>query len=163
MPSLYRNIYSSPLGNLLLEADEKAIIRLHFLKEEEPTHITTLSPLLRNCIQQLDEYFSGELKQFNLPLNQSGTPFQQRVWAALQDIGFGKTATYGQLSRKLGNSKAIRAVGAANGKNDMAIIVPCHRVIGADGSLVGYAGGLWRKKWLLDHEATYGNGQQTLF
>ncbi len=101
--------------------------------------------------------------QFHFPIQQQGTDFQQKVWAELTRISAGKTISYLELSKRLGNTKTIRAAGTANGKNNIAIAVPCHRVIGSNGSLVGYAGGLWRKKWLLNHEAKYCNGQQLLF
>lgn len=119
--------------------------------------------VLNSCIQQLDQYFSGKELHFKLPLQQDGTPFQQSVWNALLKINPGETNSYLQLSKNLGNPKAIRAVGTANGANAIAIIVPCHRVIGSQGKLVGYGGGLWRKKWLLDHEAKYCHGVQELF
>ena len=120
-------------------------------------------PLIQQCIDQLNEYFEGSRKTFNIPLQQEGTPFQQKVWAQLLNIGYGKTISYLTLSKQIGDTKAIRAVGTTNGKNQIAIIVPCHRVIGSDGSLTGYAGELWRKKWLLDHEGKFANGVQTLF
>ena len=101
---------------------------------------------------QLEEYFAGERTRFELRLAPSGTPFQQRVWKALQDVVFGRTASYGDIARAIGRPEASRAVGAANGKNPIAIIIPCHRIIGSSGALVGYAGGLPRKKWLLAHE-----------
>jgi methylated-DNA-[protein]-cysteine S-methyltransferase len=107
---------------------------------------------------QLDEYFSGKRKTFNLPLAQPGTPFQQKVWELLYMIPFGKTISYHQLAMQYGDLKAIRAVASANGKNNLAIIIPCHRVIGSNRSLTGYAGGLWRKKWLLEHEAKHHTG-----
>jgi len=110
---------------------------------------------------QLQEYFDGERQQFDLNLNPEGTAFQKKVWEALQHIPYGKTMTYLGLSQRLGDVKAIRAVANANGKNPLWIIVPCHRVIGSDGSLTGYAGGLHRKQWLLEHESPY--KQQTLF
>ena len=112
---------------------------------------------------QLEDYFSGKNLKFDLALGQQGTDFQQKVWAELCNISEGKSISYHELSRRLGNVKAIRAAGTANGKNNIAIIVPCHRVIGSNGTLVGYAGGLWRKKWLLEHEAKCCNGLQTLF
>ncbi|HPA24001.1 MAG TPA: methylated-DNA--[protein]-cysteine S-methyltransferase, partial [Ferruginibacter sp.] len=105
----------------------------------------------------------GNLSAFDLPIQLNGTPFRQSVWQALQNIPFGKTTSYLQLSKNLGNAKAIRAVGTANGSNPIAIIIPCHRVIGSNGDLIGYAGELWRKKWLLAHEATFAHGVQTLF
>jgi methylated-DNA-[protein]-cysteine S-methyltransferase len=105
--------------------------------------------------QQLEEYFGGARTQFDVPLRLSGTEFQQQVWSALRDIPYGETISYGELARRVGNPAAVRAVGLANGRNPVAIIVPCHRVIGADGSLTGYGGGLGRKAWLLDLEAAH--------
>jgi methylated-DNA-[protein]-cysteine S-methyltransferase len=108
-------------------------------------------------------YFNGQLTKFDLPLQQEGTAFQQKVWSELQLINYGKTISYLELSKRIENVKAIRAVGTANGCNAISIIVPCHRVIGSNGDLTGYSGDLWRKKWLLDHEAKWANGVQTLF
>ncbi|MFD1615911.1 methylated-DNA--[protein]-cysteine S-methyltransferase [Gelatiniphilus marinus] len=127
--------------------------------EEKTTDIIPIE--LEDCAIQLNEYFEGTRKQFNLNLNPKGTDFQQKVWKALQQIPYGKTLSYLELSKQLGHAKAIRAVANANGKNPLWIIVPCHRVIGSDGSLTGYAGGLHRKKWLLEHESPY--KQQSLF
>ncbi|HMJ48144.1 MAG TPA: methylated-DNA--[protein]-cysteine S-methyltransferase, partial [Ferruginibacter sp.] len=121
------------------------------------------TPILKKCVEQLEAYFSGQSLQFNLSLSQEGTPFQQTVWTELQKIPYGRTVSYLHLSKSLGNVKAIRAVGTANGKNNIVIIVPCHRVIGSDGKLVGYGGDLWRKHWLLEHEAKFANGVQHLF
>ncbi len=120
------------------------------------------SPLLSQCSQQLNEYFSGQRRDFELPLQQTGTPFQQKVWELLSQIPFGKTISYNTLSKQYGDVNAIRAVASANGKNNLAIIVPCHRVIGSDQSLTGYAGGLWRKRWLLEHEAKHFAGVRLL-
>jgi methylated-DNA-[protein]-cysteine S-methyltransferase len=108
--------------------------------------------LLKKSISQLDEYFEGKRKDFDLPLGQAGSAFQMNVWDHLTKIPYGKTISYLQLSKQIGDVKAIRAIAAANGKNNLAIVVPCHRVIGSNATLVGYAGGLWRKKWLLEHE-----------
>jgi methylated-DNA-[protein]-cysteine S-methyltransferase len=119
--------------------------------------------VVQQCQAQLNEYFSGERQTFDLPLQQTGTAFQQKVWELLLQIPFGKTVSYQTLSKQYGDAKAIRAVAAANGKNNLAIIVPCHRVIGSNQSLTGYAGGLWRKKWLLEHEAKQHSGVQVLF
>lgn len=116
-----------------------------------------------NCVEQLIQYFNGERRIFELPLNQAGTAFQQDVWNILTQIPFGKTISYLDLARTTGDTKATRAVANANGKNNIAIIVPCHRVIGSTGELTGYAGGLWRKKWLLELEAKVAHGVQTLF
>lgn len=163
--------YNSPVGALLIEANETAITKVSFVNTAERVvadensipYRETDVPLLRTCMQQLDEYFNGDRFLFDLPLAQAGTAFQQSVWDQLQKIDYGKTLSYLSLSKKLGNAKAIRAVGTANGRNQVAIIVPCHRVIGNNGSLVGYAGDLWRKKWLLNHEAVHANGVQVLF
>ena len=116
--------------------------------------------LLRRCAEQLEEYFDGRRRQFDLPLHQEGTVFQMKVWDLLYQIPYGKTISYNHLAKQYGDLKAIRAVAAANGKNNLSIIVPCHRVIGSNRSLTGYAGGLWRKKWLLDHEAKFHSGVQ---
>jgi len=109
--------------------------------------------LLVRVRQQLNEYFAGQRKAFDLPLRYAGSPFQQRVWAGLLSIGYGETLSYLDLARRLGDEKSLRAVGQANGQNPIAIVIPCHRVIGAGGALTGYGGGLGRKRWLLDHEA----------
>ncbi|WP_423820350.1 methylated-DNA--[protein]-cysteine S-methyltransferase [Salinimicrobium sp. TIG7-5_MAKvit] len=141
----------TPLGNAIFEGDANGISKL-YLTEEIPETTSVSTPFLQEAKEQLQQYFSGELKKFNLKLNPEGTVFQQKVWQALQNIPYGKTASYMELAKELGDPLAIRAVAAANGKNPLWILVPCHRVIGSDGSLTGYAGGLWRKKWLLDHE-----------
>ncbi len=116
---------------------------------------------LQDCVTQLQEYFNGKRASFGLTVNPKGTPFQKKVWKSLLKIPYGKTRTYLQQSKALGDLKAIRAVASANGKNPLWIIIPCHRVIGSDGSLTGYAGGIWRKKWLLAHENPV--KQQSLF
>lgn len=122
-----------------------------------------LPPLLIQAIEQLIQYFHGELRQFDLPVHQEGTDFQKKVWNELLHIPYGRTISYADLSRKLGDPKVIRAAAGANGKNNVCIVVPCHRVIGSNNDLVGYAGGLWRKKWLLALENKIANGVQTLF
>lgn len=140
----------TPLGCTLIKGDINGITEISVGKEEE---IDTIVPeVLLDAVQQLEEYFNKKRKVFNLKLNPEGTDFQKRVWQALLEIPYGKTLSYLELSKQLGDAKAIRAVAAANGKNPLWIIVPCHRVIGSDGSLTGYAGGLWRKQWLLEHE-----------
>lgn len=163
--------YKSPVGLLSITADEEAVTSLLFVNAgEEPqvneANIKITKPknqLLQTCIKQLDEYFSGKRKIFELPLKQEGTTFQQGVWEQLTYIPYGKTISYLELSKRINNVKAIRAVGSTNGSNKIAIIVPCHRVIGSNGDLTGFGGGLWRKKWLLEHENKYENGVQTLF
>lgn len=112
----------------------------------------TIPVVLQEAVSQLNDYFDGKRTNFTFKLNPSGAEFQQKVWRGLLEIPFGKTLSYLELSKKIGDVKAIRAVASANGKNPLWIVVPCHRVIGTDGSLTGYAGGLWRKKWLLEHE-----------
>jgi methylated-DNA-[protein]-cysteine S-methyltransferase len=142
--------YKSPIGLIKIVTDEKGISSLIFT-DDKGMESQGMESLL---VKQLDEYFTGKRKTFDFPLDLKGTDFQKKVWNELITIPFGKTITYKELSLRLGNLKAIRAVGAANGANPVSIIVPCHRVIGSDGSLTGYAGGLWRKKWLLEHESS---------
>lgn len=129
--------------------------------EDGPAHFDPVPELLEDACYQLQEYFDGSRQAFDLKLNPVGTEFQKKVWAALMEIPYGKTITYLELAKQLGDPRAIRAVAAANGKNPLWIFVPCHRVVGSDGSLVGYAGGLGRKKWLLEHESPH--RQQRLF
>ncbi|TLF46379.1 methylated-DNA--[protein]-cysteine S-methyltransferase [Maribacter aurantiacus] len=150
----------TPLGIAKLEGDTNGLTSITVLDTDE-TLTDIIPPDLEEAAYQLKEYFEGSRTQFDLSLNPSGTDFQKSVWKALQDIPYGKTVTYLDLSKTLGDVKAIRAVASANGKNPLWIVVPCHRVIGSDGSLTGYAGGLHRKKWLLEHENPV--KQQTLF
>ncbi len=159
-------IMNSPIGKLAIQASEDAITAVLFIKEGDKNTASKnkySNPLIEKCVQQLHEYFAGTRKIFDLPLQQNGSAFQQTVWQQLLKINYGKTISYLELSKRVGDVKAIRAVGTTNGKNQIAIIVPCHRVIGSDGSLTGYAGELWRKKWLLEHEGKFANGVQTLF
>jgi methylated-DNA-[protein]-cysteine S-methyltransferase len=150
----------TPLGITIIEGDENGISRISITDED--THTPTQIPdVLEEAVNQLQAYFNGNLNEFTFTLNPKGTDFQKKVWAELVKIPFGKTTSYQELSIKLGDVKAIRAVASANGKNPLWIVVPCHRVIGSDGSLTGYAGGLWRKKWLLEHETP--PVQQSLF
>ena len=158
--------YQSPIGLLRISGNEHFISEINFVdKIEKPPgdKKRQLPPLMIQCLEELIQYFQGERKNFTLPINQMGSAFQQKVWNELTAIPFGRTISYLELSRRLGDSKAIRAAAAANGRNNVAIIVPCHRVIGSNNKLVGYAGGLWRKKWLLEHEAKLAHGVQTLF
>lgn len=150
----------TPLGVARIEGDENGLHAFSVLNDIE--ELTTVVPeLLEDAVYQLKEYFNGQREMFELELNPQGTDFQKRVWNELLKIPYGKTVSYLNLSKALGDVKAIRAVAAANGKNPLWIIVPCHRVIGSDGSLTGYAGGLHRKKWLIDHENPV--KQQSLF
>lgn len=139
-----------------------AIHQVGFSDEITPAGIHP-SPLTQDCKAQLIEYFEGKRTSFDLPLTQEGTAFQQSVWNALQDIPFGETISYLRLASKMGDEKMIRAVANANGKNELAIVVPCHRIIGSDGSLTGYAWGLKRKQWLLDFEAKVSGKKLSLF
>ena len=152
--------YNSPIGTLEIKGNTDGIQSVLFI-DEDVEEIKNSSEVLQNCITQLDEYFSGTRKEFELHLNIKATKFQEKVWRALQHIPFGKTRSYLEQAKALGDVKAIRAVASANGKNPIAIIIPCHRIIGSDGSLTGYAGGVHRKKWLLEHEGVL--TQQSLF
>lgn len=161
--NLFKTYYQSPLGLLKIKATDKYISEVTFADVEASDSVNHTNTLLTNCIEELIEYFNGQRLVFTLPIMQNGTAFQMRVWNELININFGKTISYLTLARRLGDAKCIRAAAASNGKNHIAIIVPCHRVIGSNQSLVGYAGGLWRKKWLLDHENKIANGVQKLF
>jgi methylated-DNA-[protein]-cysteine S-methyltransferase len=157
--------YDSPVGVLKIGGTEHYITEISFAaKETEPSFNTTEpSPILHKCTEQLIEYFLGTRQVFDIPYHQSGTEFQEKVWAKLSEITYGATYSYTDLAKKLGDPKVTRAAASANGKNKLMILVPCHRVIGADRSLVGYAGGMPVKKWLLQHEFRIKHGVQTLF
>jgi len=150
----YVTLIESPVGPLRLEATDDALVGLWFHRDDAPpaTPGETPSRLLSQAKRELTEYFAGERRIFDLPLRMSGTPFQRTVWAALREIRWGQTLSYGELAKRIGRPTASRAVGAANGANPISIVVPCHRVIGADGSLTGYGGGEPNKRWLLEHE-----------
>jgi methylated-DNA-[protein]-cysteine S-methyltransferase len=159
---VFQTQITSPLGEVLLAASDQGLMGVWFVHRQqhmpdsggwmtEDTH-----PVLRAASQQLDDYFLGKRERFQLPIHTAwGTHFQQAVWHALQAIPYGQTTTYSAIARDIGNPKAVRAVGAAIGQNPHSIVVPCHRVLGANGSLTGFAGGLDRKKYLLAHEASY--------
>ncbi|GGW38202.1 methylated-DNA--[protein]-cysteine S-methyltransferase [Arenibacter certesii] len=150
----------TPLGVAKLQGDENGLTDISILDGDEK--LTDIIPeVLEDAVYQLIEYFEGSRKQFSLQLNPLGTKFQKNVWQALEQIPYGKTTSYLELSKTLGDPKAIRAVASANGRNPLWIVIPCHRVLGSDGSLTGYAGGLSRKKWLLEHESPA--KQQSLF
>ena len=146
-------IIDSPIGKLTLMADENALRAVYMETSVAPQGELRSTPLLERAAVQLEEYFAGKRTDFDLPLEPIGTEFQTEVWKALTKIPFGQTCSYADIARTIRRPKAMRAVGAANGQNPIAVIVPCHRVIGADGSLTGYGGGLPRKKWLLSHES----------
>lgn len=157
---LHTAYYSTPIGALEIKGNEDGIVSLLFL-DEEMEATAKVHESIKEVVYQLDEYFTGIRKEFGLKLNPAGTEFQKQVWKELADIPFGKTCSYLDVSLKLGDKNATRAVGNANGKNLISIIVPCHRVIGSTGKLNGYAGGLWRKEWLLNHEKSVIFGKQT--
>ncbi len=143
--------YKTPIGTVKIEGDQHGITAIIFMENDIESSVN-IPDALKKCVVQLEEYFRKERTSFDLKLKPYGTEFQQKVWNELGKIPFGNTITYMDQSKKMKNIKAIRAIAAANGKNPISIIVPCHRVLGSDGSLTGYAGGIWRKKWLLEHE-----------
>jgi methylated-DNA-[protein]-cysteine S-methyltransferase len=153
----YYTIIDSPIGDLLTVGDGDSLNRLHMLGSRKRVELNPAwqrdDDAFDDVRSQLGEYFAGERREFDLPLDMVGNPFELRVWEELQTIPYGETASYGQIAQRIGNPGAPRAVGLANGRNPIAVIVPCHRVIGADGSLTGYGGGLERKRLLLDLEA----------
>ncbi|MFZ1314092.1 MAG: methylated-DNA--[protein]-cysteine S-methyltransferase [Chitinophagaceae bacterium] len=165
MSDTFHTYYHSPVGLLKISGTEKYIseVSFHDTSQKAEGKKKHFPLILINCVEQLIQYFNGQRRIFELPLNQPGTVFQQEVWNELVQIPFGKTISYFELARRIGDFKATRAVASANGKNNIAIIVPCHRIIGSNKELIGYAGGLWRKKWLLEHEAKVAHGVQTLF
>lgn len=158
MTKEFKSIWiDSPIGLVKVTGNANYVRSISFHDEQVPVeHPETEDDIsfLSNVKQQLDDYFAGNLREFTFPFLQEGTHFQQAVWKELLNIPFGKTISYLELARRLGDPKKIRAAGSANGKNNLAIVVPCHRVIGSNGELVGYAGGLWRKEWLLNHEGS---------
>lgn len=158
METVYIN---SPLGITKIIGDDAGISVISVSDIGTNTVSQTIPEILQKAVLQLQEYFEGKRTEFDLKLNPKGTEFQQKVWKSLLEIPYGKTVTYMDQTKKLGDIKAIRAVASANGKNPLWIVIPCHRVIGTNGSLTGYAGGLSRKKWLLEHENP--STQQSLF
>jgi methylated-DNA-[protein]-cysteine S-methyltransferase len=156
--------YKSPVGILKIGGTDNYINQVTFIDNpDEYAEPGGSTSLLNECVEELIEYFNGKRLSFTIPIYQKGTDFQTRVWSELLNINFGKTISYMTLAKRLGDPNCIRAAAAGNGKNKIAIIVPCHRVIGSNQQLVGFAGGLWRKRWLLEHENKIANGVQTLF
>lgn len=147
-----KSYYDSPIGWLELSASDNALRAIHFLETKPNRYSENTNRITQRAMGQLSEYFNGNRTRFSIPLNAEGTDFQVSVWNELKNIPYGQTITYGELAKKLGDPNKVRAVGKANGQNPIPIIVPCHRVIGADDSLVGYAGGVARKQYLLKHE-----------
>ena len=147
---LYQSKYNSPIGELYITADEYSLLSVSFSSKEN--EISDENNIIKTAKKQLDEYFSRRRKVFDLPINPIGTEFQKKVWAELIKIPYGKTRTYKEIALSIGSPKAVRAVGSANNKNPIAIIIPCHRVIGSNGKLTGYSGGLDKKQKLLNIE-----------
>jgi methylated-DNA-[protein]-cysteine S-methyltransferase len=154
-----RYYYNSPIGLIEITGTGDSITSLYFVEQNINPKFESNSNL-ENCAIQLDEYFNGKRKDFDLKLEPEGSEFQKKVWDELMNIKYGETKSYQQMSQLLGDVLAIRAVANANGQNKISIVIPCHRVIGSNGSLTGYAGGLWRKKWLLQHEQKYSGGEE---
>ena len=152
--------FESPVGCVRIKASETALVELEFVDAAGEDALP--NAIAQQTAQELMEYFAGARKDFTVPLAPTGTNFQQAVWGQLVAIPFGKTTSYGNLARHMKNEGAIRAIGQANHVNPIAIIIPCHRVIGSDRSLVGYGGGLWRKRWLLEHERAIAEGTRTI-
>ena len=162
MPFKYISYLKSPIGQLKITADESSVNSILFVFDDTEMEVENDNEVLEICKEQLKEYFAGVRKEFNVNIHQEGTEFQQKVWAELIKIPYGKTVSYNDIARDIGGRNMMRAVGAANGKNLISIIVPCHRVIGSDGKLTGYAGGMWRKEWLLKHEDKYSGEERQM-
>ncbi len=152
---MYKGYYQSPIGNIEIVADSDSVVELSFTDEKGTDLAADAPEILKEALKQIEEYFQGSRRSFTLKLNAQGTEFQKKVWQQLTQVPYGKTAGYGDIALAVGNHKASRAVGGANNKNRIAIVIPCHRIVGADGSMTGYAGGIWRKEWLLQHEKTH--------
>ncbi|OIU66327.1 methylated-DNA--[protein]-cysteine S-methyltransferase [Rossellomorea aquimaris] len=156
MMKLYNKLYRSPIGMIEIQGTDEQITSILFIEESEADGCGGECPgVLNECAMQLDEYFRGKRRTFTFPYQLDGTIFQKKVWEALTGISYGDTSTYKEIAVTIGNEKAVRGVGSSNGRNRMSIVVPCHRIIGSNGKLTGYAGGLWRKEWLLRHERSF--------
>jgi len=152
-----RAYYSSPIGTIEIIGNEDGLLAVRFLSKKPPA-APPAPPALRRALREVDEYFRGKRTTFSLGLVLQGTGFQTAVWRWLIEIPYGKTRSYGEIAEAVGRPKAVRAVGMANAVNRIGIVIPCHRVIGSDGKLTGYGGGLWRKQWLLAHERKHAKG-----
>lgn len=151
---VFNTYYRSEIGPIEIVGAEEGIVSVSFTEHPRPP-IIDIPECIKQCVSQLDQYFLGKRREFDLRLLLHGTDFQKKVWEALLEIPYGQTRSYGEIAKMIGRNKAYRAVGSANNKNRIAIIIPCHRVIGGNGKLIGYAAGLWRKQWLLSHEKRY--------
>lgn len=156
MEEIFKLLIQSPLGLVQIVGTDKYLTEINFLEDSQESD-ANVPLILKRCAQQLQQYFFGKRQSFNIALSPSGTAFQKQVWQALTEIQYGKTSSYLDIAKSIDNPKSVRAVGTANGSNPIPIIIPCHRVIGQDGSLTGYSGGIWRKEWLLKHEAKHSN------
>ena len=165
MSELHYTYYESPVGLLKIGGTDNYIGELGFVDNTDQLTYGEpgITEIMHQCTEQLIEYFHGTRRNFDIPIHQTGTEFQIRVWSELLEISYGRTISYMDLAKRLGDPKVIRAAASTNGKNHIAIIVPCHRVIGSDSSLVGYGGGKWRKKWLLGHEFKVAHGVEPRF
>lgn len=153
MKALQVGYYNSPLSWIEIKADQDTIVSVSFIDSPgRDKSLECATAVLKQCIIELDEYFNGERRLFTIDTYQEGTVFQQKVWKELSKIPFGKTVSYAAIAQRCGSASAVRAVGSANSRNKIAIIIPCHRVIGSNGKLTGYAGGMDRKEWLIRHE-----------
>ena len=152
MSKIFYSHYESPIGLIEIGGTSAAITALNFVDKRRKG--SESHPYVDGILKQLDEYFAGTRREFNVDLSMEGTEFQRRVWRELMTVPFGQTASYGDIAAGIGNPKAVRAVGGANGRNPVSIVVPCHRIIGSDNTLTGYGSGLWRKEWLLKHEGS---------
>lgn len=152
---LFYGHVASPIGLIVVQASDRAVVGISFVEDQRqaPDASGKPSTILSDALLQLVEYFTGRRRSFNLVLELRGTPFQRLVWRTVQTVPYGGTVSYGTIATAIGNPGAVRAVGAANGANPLPIIVPCHRIVGSNGALTGYGGGLWRKAWLLEHES----------
>lgn len=162
MQPKYITYLRTAIGQLKITADETAVNSILFVFKDTEMEEENLNSVIIQCKTELAEYFAGKRKEFNVPIHQDGTEFQHRVWNELMKIPYGKTVSYNDIAIALGDKKSVRVVGSSNGKNKISIIVPCHRVIGKDGSLTGYAGGMWRKQWLLNHEKEFSGGEKQM-
>lgn len=162
MTKVHKLDYESPIGVLEIIGTHETIHLILFSEENKKVNYLQpeTPPVLIDCYNQLDEYFKGERFEFSLPYQFAGTDFQNKVWQALNKIPYAETGSYKDIAVFIGNEKAVRAVGSANGKNKLSIVIPCHRIIGSNGTLTGYAGGVWRKEWLLQHERSFKNTHQ---
>jgi methylated-DNA-[protein]-cysteine S-methyltransferase len=162
MKKRFTTYLNSPIGFLEISGTQTFVTSVLFVPEEEPSSVPVPEVLLQ-CKKELEEYFAGKRKKFDVKLKPEGTDFQRKVWSELKKLQYGDTTSYIEIAKQLKNPGSVRAVGHANGKNPIAVIIPCHRVISGDGKLTGYSGGMWRKQWLLEHEGNVSGKNRTLF